>query len=115
MLELPAGYFQHPDTDDASQAVIVVAKATLKIKGLVYLLADIIGPATLLQDNLVEHHVPISSGKTLVLSTLTLFATTSMPSLLNCKCWLISGLASRHTSRTSQHSTQLGQTLAAPL
>jgi len=72
MLELPAGHFQHPDTDDASQAVIVVAKATLKIKGLVYVLADIIGPATILQDNLAEHHVPISSGNTLVLSTFTL-------------------------------------------
>jgi len=48
MLELPTGYFQHPDTADASQAVTVVAKATLKIKGFVYLLADIIGPATLL-------------------------------------------------------------------
>jgi len=35
MLELPAGYFQHPDTADASQAVTVVAKATLKIKGFV--------------------------------------------------------------------------------
>ena len=34
MLELPAGYFQHPNTADASQAVTVVAKATLKIKGL---------------------------------------------------------------------------------
>jgi len=38
MLELPAGFFQHPDTDDASQAVTVVAKATLKFKGVVYLL-----------------------------------------------------------------------------
>ena len=64
MLELPAGYFQHPDTADASQAVTVVAKATLKIKGFVYLLADIIGPETLLQDNLAELHVPISSGNT---------------------------------------------------
>ena len=42
----------------------VVAKATLKIKGFVYLLADIIGPATLLQDNLAELHVPIQSGNT---------------------------------------------------
>jgi len=33
MLELPAGYFQYPDTADTSQAVIVVAKATSKIKG----------------------------------------------------------------------------------
>jgi len=48
ILELPAGYFQHPDTADASQAVIVVAKATSEIKGFVYMLADIIGPATLL-------------------------------------------------------------------
>ena len=32
MLELPAGYFQHPDTADTSQAVTIVAKATLKIK-----------------------------------------------------------------------------------
>jgi len=64
MLELPAGHFQHPDTDDASQAVTVVAKATLKIKGFVYLLADIIGPATLLQVNLAEFHVPIRSGNT---------------------------------------------------
>ena len=54
MLELPAGYFQHPDTADTSQDVTVVAKATLKIKGFVYLLADIIGPATLLQDNLAD-------------------------------------------------------------
>jgi len=61
MLELPAGYFQHPDTADTYQAVTVVAKATLKIKGFVYLLADIIGPATLLQDNLAELHVPIRS------------------------------------------------------
>ena len=59
MLELPAGYFQHPDTADASQAVTVVAKATLKIKGFVFLLADIIGPAILLQDYLAELHVPI--------------------------------------------------------
>jgi len=64
MLELPAGYFQHPDTANTSQAVTVVAKATLKIKGFVYLLADIIGPATLLQDNLAELHVPIRSGNT---------------------------------------------------
>ena len=62
MLELPAGYFQHPDTIDASQAVSVVAKATLKSKGFVHLLADIIGPATLLQDNLKELHVPIKSS-----------------------------------------------------
>ena len=61
MLELPAGYFQHPDTAYASQAVTVVAKATSKIKGFVYLLADIIGPATLLHDNLAELHVPIRS------------------------------------------------------
>jgi len=64
MPELPVGYFQHPDTADASQAVTVVAKATLKIKSFVYLLADIIGPATLLQDNLAEFHVPIRSGNT---------------------------------------------------
>jgi len=44
--------------------VTVVAKATFKIKGFVYLLADIIGPATLLQDNLAELHVPIRSGNT---------------------------------------------------
>ena len=62
MLELPAGYFQHPDTADASQPVTVVTKATLKIKGFVYLLADIIGPVTLLQDNLAELRVPIRSG-----------------------------------------------------
>ena len=54
----------HHDTADASQAVTVVAKATLKIKGFVYLLADIIGLATLLQDNLAELHVPIRSGNT---------------------------------------------------
>ena len=64
MFELPAGYFQHLDTADASQAVTVVAKATLKIKGFVYLLANIIGPATLLHDNLAELHVPIRSGNT---------------------------------------------------
>jgi len=64
MLELHAGYFKHPDTADASQAVTVVAKATLKIKGFFYLLADIIGPATLLQDNLAELHVLIRSGNT---------------------------------------------------
>ena len=64
MLELPAGYFQHPNTGDASQAVTVVAKATLKIKEFVYLLADIIGPATRLQENLAELHVPIRSGNT---------------------------------------------------
>ena len=40
----------------------VVNKATSKIKGFVYLLADIIGPATLLQNNLVELHVTIRSG-----------------------------------------------------
>jgi len=62
MLELPAGYFQHPDTADASQAVTVVAKANSKIKGFVYLLADIIGPATLLHDDLAELHVLIRSG-----------------------------------------------------
>ena len=62
MLELPAGYFKHPDTADASQAVTDVTKATSKIKGFVYLLADIIGPATLLQDNPGELHVPIRSG-----------------------------------------------------
>jgi len=56
--------FQHPDTADASQTVTVVAKATSKIKGFVYLLADIVGPATLLQDNLAELHVPIRSGNT---------------------------------------------------
>jgi len=65
MLELPWGYFQHPDNDDATQAVTVIAKATLKIKGFVYLLlADIIGPATLLQNNLAELHFPIRSGNT---------------------------------------------------
>jgi len=64
MLELPAGYFQHPNTTNASQAVTVVAKATLKIKGFVYLLANIIRPATLLQDNLAELQVPIRSGNT---------------------------------------------------
>jgi len=64
MLELPAGYFQHPDTADASQAVTVVAKATSKVKGFVYLLANIIGPATLLKDNLAELHLPIRSGNT---------------------------------------------------
>jgi len=64
MLELPAGYFHHPDTADASQAVTVVAEATLKIKGFVYLLANIIGPATVLQDNLAELQVPIRSGNT---------------------------------------------------
>jgi len=65
MLELPAGYFQHPYTAaDASQAVTVVVKATSKIKGFVYLLANIIGPATLLQDNLAELHVLIRSGNT---------------------------------------------------
>jgi len=64
MLELPARYFQHPDTTNTSQAVTVVAKATLKIKGFVYLLANIIGPATLLQDNLAELQVPIRSGNT---------------------------------------------------
>jgi len=36
MLELPAEYFRHPDTADIFQAVTVVAKATLKIKGFVY-------------------------------------------------------------------------------
>ena len=61
MFELPAWYFQHPDTADASQAVTVVANATSKIKSFVYLLADIIA-ATLLQDNLAELHVPIRSG-----------------------------------------------------
>jgi len=64
MFELSAGYFQHPDTADTSQVVKVVAKATLKIKGFVYPLADIIGPATLLQDNLAELHVSIRSGNT---------------------------------------------------
>jgi len=65
MFDLTAGYFQHPDTADASQAVTVVTKATLKIKGFVYLLADIIGPATLLQDNLEElFYVTIRSGNT---------------------------------------------------
>jgi len=64
MLELPAGHFQHPDTANACQTVTVVAKATSKIKGFVYLLADIIGPATLLQDNLAELHVPIRSDNT---------------------------------------------------
>ena len=64
MPELPARYVQHPDTADASQAVTVVAKAILKIKGFVYLLADIIGPATLLQDNLAQLHVLIRSGNT---------------------------------------------------
>ena len=64
MLEMPAGYFQHPNTDDATQAVTVVAMATLQIKVFVYLLADIIGPATLLKDNLAELHVPIRSGNT---------------------------------------------------
>jgi len=64
MLELPVGYFQHPNTANTSQAVTVVANATSKIKGFVYLLADIIGPATLLQDNLAELHVPIRSGNT---------------------------------------------------
>ena len=64
MLELPAGYFKHPDTGDAMQAVTVVAKAIQKSKGFVYLLADIIGPAALLQDNLAELHVPIRSGNT---------------------------------------------------
>jgi len=44
--------------------VTVIAKATLKIKGFVYLLADIIGPATNLQDNLAELHVLIRSGNT---------------------------------------------------
>ena len=57
MLELPARYFQHPDTADTSQVVTVVTKATLKIKGFVYLLAYIIGPATLLQDNLADNQV----------------------------------------------------------
>ena len=64
MLELPAGYFQHPDTADASRAVTVVAKATLKIKDFIYLLADNIEPATHLQDTLAELHVPIRSGET---------------------------------------------------
>jgi len=64
MLELPAGYFQNPDTADASQAVTVVAKAISKIKGFVYLLADIVRSATLLQNNLAELHVPIRSGNT---------------------------------------------------
>jgi len=66
MFELPARYIQHPNTANASQAVTVVAKATLKIKGFVYLLADIIRPATLLQDNLAdsELHVPFRSGNT---------------------------------------------------
>jgi len=91
MLELPAGCFQHPDTADASQAVTVVAKANSKIKGFVYLLADIIGPATLLHDDLAELHVLIRSGTTLVLNTLTLFAITSMPYLLTRKRWPISG------------------------
>jgi len=51
------------DTDDATQPVTVFAKATVKIKGFIYLLTDIIGPATLVQDNLAELHVP-SSGNT---------------------------------------------------
>jgi len=51
-------------TDDATQPVTVVAKATVKIKGFIYLLADIIGSATLLQDDLAELHVPIRSGNT---------------------------------------------------
>ena len=87
MLELPAGYFQHPDTADASQAVTVVAKATLKIKGLVYLLADIIRPATLLQDNLAEFQVLIRSGnapRTKQTHTIRNHGT-SMPYLLTLK------------------------------
>ena len=64
MLKLPAGYFQHPDTADASRAVTVVAKATLKIKDFIYLLADNIEPATHLRDTLAELHVPIRSGET---------------------------------------------------
>jgi len=60
MLELPAEYFQHANTDNTSQAVTVVAKATLKINNFFYLLANIIGAGnlTLLQDNLAKFHVP---------------------------------------------------------
>ena len=68
MFELPAGYFQHPDTQDATQAVTVVSKAIQKCKGgkggFIYLLVDIVGPPELMQDNLAELHVPIRSGKT---------------------------------------------------
>ena len=68
MFELPAGYFQHPDTQDATQAVTVVSKAIQKCKGgkggFIYLILDIVGPPELMQDNLGELHVPIRSGKT---------------------------------------------------
>ena len=115
MLELPAGYFQHPDTADATQAVTVVTKATLKIKGFVYLLADIIWPATLLQDNLAELHVPIRSGYTpRTKHTYTirnhLNAVFAHPQTLADV-----GISKQAHLTTSQHSTQPGKTLAATL
>jgi len=117
MLELPAGYFQHPDTADATQAVTVVAKATLKIKGFVYLLADIIGPATLLQDNLAELHVPIKSG-----NTSRTKHTYTIRNHLNAVFAHPQTLADVGISRQahlthpeSQHSTQPDKTLTATL
>ena len=82
MFELPAGYFKHPDTQDATQAVTVVSKAIQKCKGgkggFIYLILDIVGPPELMQDNLGELHVPIRSGKTArALTIRTPFATIS--------------------------------------
>jgi len=91
MFEVSAGYFQRPYIDHSSQA-------------------DIIGPTTLLEDNLTKLHLSIRSLVTsLVLNTLTPFTTTSMLSFLTRKRWPISGLARTHASRTLQYCTQLGR------
>jgi len=97
-----------------SPAVTVVAKATSKIKGFFYVPADIIGPATLLQDNLAELHVPVRSGNTP--RTKHPYTTCNRLNAVFAtrKRWPIPGLASRHTLRTLQHSTQ-PKTLAVPL
>jgi len=101
MLQLPAGYFQRPDTDNASQAVTVVAKETLNIKGFVYLLVDIIGQATLLQDYLAELHAPIRSGNTPRTKNTHIIRKHLNAFFAHPQSWQISGLASRHTCRTS--------------
>ena len=117
MLDLPAWYFQHPDTADVSQAVTVVAKATLKIKGFVYVLADIIGPATLLQDNLTELHVAraIRSGNTP--RTKHPYTIRNHHNAIFAHPQTLADIGIRKQAHLThiQHSTQSGKTLAVSL
>ena len=98
MLELPAGYFQHPDTADRISSCDSRCQGNFENQRLCLSA----GRHHRTCDSFARQNFTCQSGLVtpLVLNTLTLFAITSMPYLLTCKRWPILGLASRHTLRT---------------